>query len=156
MVSNAPITTEIAARLRFAIVRTARRLRQEALGAEAAQLSPTLTAALSTVEHYGPLTPSELAERERIKRPTATRTVANLEAAGLIARTTDPADRRVSLVSTTAEGRALLKRIRGRKNAYIARRLRKLEADEIETLERAATILERMLDDDDAKDVRRP
>ena len=155
MVSNAPSTTEIAARLRFAIVRMARRLRQEALGAEAAQLSPTLTAALSTVHHYGPLTPSELAERERIKRPTATRTIASLEAAGLIERTTDPADRRVSLVSATADGRALLKRIRGRKNAYIARRLRNLEADELETLERAATILERMLDDDGAKDVRR-
>ena len=125
-------------------------MRQEALGAEPGELSPTLTAALATVEHHGPLTPSELAERERVKRPTATRTVAKLDAAGLIGRTPDPADGRACLVSTTPAGRALLKRIRGRKNAYIARRLRHLDRDEVETLERAADILERMLDEEAA------
>ena len=62
------------------IVRTARRLRQEAGG----ELSPTLTAALATIERNGPLTPSELAARERIQRPTATRVVARLEEAGLV------------------------------------------------------------------------
>jgi DNA-binding MarR family transcriptional regulator len=147
METISPDTTEIAARLRLSVVRMARRLRQEALGAEAgATLSPTLTAALATVENHGPLTPSELAERERVKRPTATRTIAALEDAGLVERAGDPADGRASLVSTTAEGRALLKRLRGRKNAYIARRLRDLPADDIAVLERAAGILERMLD----------
>ena len=149
MVSTSPIVTDVAARLRFAIVRTSRRLRQEALGAEAAGLSPTLTAALATVVNHGPLTPSELAKRERIQRPTATRTVANLEAAGLVQRTPDPEDGRACIVSATGEGNALLKRIRSRKNAYIARRLRKLDPDELETLERAAVILERMLEDED-------
>src|SRR5919199_543338 len=62
-------TDELAAQLRLAITRTARRLRQEAGGA----LSPSQTAALSTVERHGPLTPSELATRERIQRPTVTR-----------------------------------------------------------------------------------
>jgi DNA-binding MarR family transcriptional regulator len=146
MVITSPPLTDTAARLRLAIVRTARRMRQEALGAERGELSPTLTAALATVEHHGPLTPSELAERERVKRPTATRTVARLEAGGLVARTPDPGDGRAYLVSTTPPGRALLKRIRGRKNAYLARRLRGLEPDEVETLERAADILERMLE----------
>ena len=147
MAITSPPLTDTVARLRLAIVRTARRMRQEALGAERGELSPTLTAALATVEHHGPLTPSELAERERVKRPTATRTVARLEAEGLVERTSDPADGRASIVSTTPAGRALLKRMRGRKNAYLARRLRGLEADEVETLERAAEILERMLDE---------
>ena len=62
-------------------MRTARRLRQEAGG----ELSPSLTAALSTVERHGPLTPSEVAARERIQRPTATRVLARLEEEGLIA-----------------------------------------------------------------------
>jgi DNA-binding MarR family transcriptional regulator len=146
MAITSPPLTDTASRLRLAIVRTARRMRQEALGGERGALSPTLTAALATIEHHGPLTPSELADRERVKRPTATRSVARLEAEGLVARTPDPADGRASLVSTTAAGRALLKRIRGRKNAYIARRLRDLEADEVATLERAAEILERMLE----------
>ena len=155
MRSTVPSTTDIAARLRLAIVRTARRLRQEALGAEdGPSLSPTLTAALATVENHGPLTPSELAERERIKRPTATRTIACLEDSGLVERTADPTDGRVSLVSATAEGRALLKRLRGRKNAYIARRLRDLPADEIATLAQAAEILERLLEHEDLKERR--
>lgn len=149
MVTTAPATTETAARLRLAIVRTARRLRQEAASAEHnATLSPTLMAALATIEMHGPLTPSELAERERVKRPTATRTLANLEAAGLVERTADPDDGRGCLVSATGEGRSLLKRLRGRKNAYIARRLTRLDSDEVEILERAAGLLERMLEDD--------
>ena len=76
---------ESAARLRFAIVRTARRLRQEAAGT-GTELSPTAASTLATVERHGPLTPSELAEIERIKRPTATRTLRVLEEAGLVDR----------------------------------------------------------------------
>jgi DNA-binding MarR family transcriptional regulator len=146
--TSTAVSTEVASRLRLAIVRTARRLRQEASEAEGgAELSPTLTAALSTIEHNGPLTPSELADRERIRRPTATRIVSTLEANGLVARTGDPSDRRASLISATAEGKALMKRLRGRKNAYIAKRLRKLDDGEIRTLDRAAEILERMLEE---------
>jgi len=141
--------SETAARLRLAIARTARRLRQEALGPEpATELSPTLTAALATVEAHGPLTPSELAERERVQRPTATRIVARLVELGLAARSADPADGRSALVSVTPAGRALLRRLRKRKNAYLARRLRELDAAEVATLERAAGILERLLDEE--------
>jgi DNA-binding MarR family transcriptional regulator len=140
---------EVASHLRFAVTRSARRLRQEALGAEGAgELSPTLAAALATVEVHGPLTPSELAERERVKRPTATRVVSRLEELGLVTRTPDPSDGRGCLVATTAAGRALLRRLRTRKNAYLARRLRHLEPDEVATLEHAAEILERMLADE--------
>src|SRR5262249_2503101 len=106
--------TEAAARLRLAIVRTARRLRQEAAGAGGAELSPTSPAALATVERHGPLTPSELAEIERIKRPTATRTLRQLEEGGLVDRTRDPADGRSALLSINAVGRERLRRLRGR------------------------------------------
>jgi DNA-binding MarR family transcriptional regulator len=140
-------TGALAGRLRLAIVRTSRRLRQQALGGEGGEISPTLSAALATVDVHGPLTPSELAEREGVKRPTATRTIANLESLGLIARTPDPSDGRGCLVSATAAGRALLKRMRTRKNAYLASRIRDLPADELETLEHAAEILERLLED---------
>ena len=70
------IPERVAGRLRLAITRTARRLRQEA----GPELSPSQASALATVERHEPLTPSELAERERVKRPTATRVIANLEA----------------------------------------------------------------------------
>ena len=107
-------------------------------------MTPTSTAALATIERHGPLTPSELAEIERVKRPTVTRTLACLEREGLVERTPDPADGRSSLVSVNAAGRERLRRLRGRKNAYLARRMRDLPAAEVETLERAAEILERM------------
>jgi DNA-binding MarR family transcriptional regulator len=148
--TSGAVNTEVAARLRLAIVRTARRLRQEAYEAESgAELSPTLTSALATVERHGPLTPSELADRESIRRPTATRIIASLEAAGLVDRMPDPADGRAALVSATREGSALLKRLRSRKNAYIAKRLKRMDAAEVEALERAAEIFERMLEKGD-------
>jgi DNA-binding MarR family transcriptional regulator len=137
--------TDSAARLRMAIVRTSRRLRQEAAGG-VGELTPTSAAALATVERHGPLTPSELAEIERVKRPTATRTLGVLSEAGLVERTRDPEDGRSALVSITAAGRDRLRRLRGRKNAYLARRMRDLPAADLETLDRAAAILEDILE----------
>jgi DNA-binding MarR family transcriptional regulator len=138
--------TDSAARLRMAIVRTARRLRQEAAGG-GAELTPTSASALATVERHGPLTPSELAEIERVKRPTATRTLRVLEEAGLLDRAPDPDDGRSALVSVNAAGRERLRRLRGRKNAYLARRMRDLPASDLEALERAAAILEQILEE---------
>jgi len=129
------------------IVRTSRRLRQEATGA-VGELTPTSAAALATVERHGPLTPSELAEIERVKRPTATRTLRVLCDADLVERTPDPEDGRSAVVSITAAGRERLRRLRGRKNAYLARRMRDLPAEDLATLERAAEILERILEDE--------
>jgi DNA-binding MarR family transcriptional regulator len=139
--------TDSASRLRLGIVRTARRLRQEA-ASEATGLTPTSTAALATIDRYGPLTPSELAKLERVQRPTVTRTLGCLEREGLVERTPDPADGRSSLVSVNAAGRERLRRLRGRKNAYLARRMRGMPTADIEALERAAEILERMLEDE--------
>jgi DNA-binding MarR family transcriptional regulator len=125
-------------------VRTARRLRQEA----GSELSPSLNAALATVERHGPLTPSEVATRERIQRPTATRVLARLEEQGLIERMRDPRDGRSSLVTATSAGRELLAEVRTRKTAFLASRIETLTADERATLQRAADILETMLQDD--------
>src|SRR4051794_26277518 len=136
------VNEDLSPRLRLAITRTARRLRQEA----DAGLSPSLTAALATLERHGPLTPSRLAEIERIQRPTVTRLLARLEEDGLVDRMADPDDRRVSHVAVTKEGRALVKKLRSRKNAYLSKRLRHLEDEELETLERATAILERILE----------
>ena len=134
----------VAGRLRLGVTRTARRLRQEA----GADLSPSQAAALATIERHGPLTPSELADRERIKRPTATRVIAHLEGAGLVGREVDPADARSAKLQITAAGRSLVQRLRRRKTAYLTRRLSALAPDEVETLDRAADLLERMLAED--------
>jgi DNA-binding MarR family transcriptional regulator len=148
MTTNVDIPlSERAAHLRTAIVRTARRLRQEA-AAETTGLTPTSVAALATIERHGPITPSEIAGIERVKRPTITRTLGCLEREGLIDRATDPQDGRSSLISVNGAGRERLRRLRGRKNAYLAKRMREMSAEEVETLERAAEILERMREGD--------
>lgn len=123
-------------------------MRQEA--GTGTELSPTLSAALSTIERDGPLTPSALAASERVQRPTATRIVSNLEAAGLVQREADPDDGRVTRVRVTAAGRTLMKRVRSRKNQYLSRQLRRLEPGELATLEAAAEILERLLAEEPA------
>jgi DNA-binding MarR family transcriptional regulator len=135
---------ETAARLRLVIGRAARRMRQEA----GTELRPSTASALVTVELHGPLTPSELADVERVKRPTATRILRGLEEEGLVQRTPDPKDGRSALISITPEGRERLRRLRQRKNAYLARRMRDLDAAEVAALERAAEIIERLLESD--------
>ena len=142
--TDAQTLEETAAHLRLVINRAARRMRQEA----GTEMRPSRASALVTVELHGPLTPSELAEIEGVKRPTATRILRGLEGEGLIERTPDPNDGRSALISITPEGRERLRRLRRRKNAYLARRMRGLEAADVESLERSAQILEQLLEGD--------
>ena len=136
--------TEQAARLRLAVSRMARRLRQEA----PTDLGPASIAALATIERSGPLTPSEIARIEGIQRPTATRVLARLVEADLVRRTADPADGRCSIVQITGDGRKALTRLRKRKTAYLARKMRALPDDDVAMLARAAEILEQVLEED--------
>jgi DNA-binding MarR family transcriptional regulator len=132
------------ARLRLAITRLARRLRQQ--GETAA--SPTQLAVLATVERDGPITLGALAAVERVQPPTITAAVGRLDQRGLVRRLTDPDDGRVARVEITPEGRQLLEQSRSRKTAYLERRLATLTSDERDALERAAEILERVLEED--------
>lgn len=133
---------ESASRLRLAVTRTARRLRQEAAVGD---LTPTTAAALASIERHGPLTPGELADIEKVKRPTVTRTLGRLAELGLVDRAADPADRRSSLVCINHEGRRRLKQLRQRKNTFLAKRMRVLDPGELATLERASELLEQIL-----------
>jgi DNA-binding MarR family transcriptional regulator len=135
-----PDTAALAARLRLGVTRLARKLRQEAEPG----ITPSMLAALSSVERQGPLTMRELCVAEQVQPPSMTRIVAALAQAGLVAREADADDRRVVWVRVTSEGRRLLDRSRRRKEAYLARALRTLDPDEVATLEDAAALLERL------------
>ncbi|MGQ0803292.1 MAG: MarR family winged helix-turn-helix transcriptional regulator [Actinomycetota bacterium] len=130
-------------RLRLVVTRLARRLRQQA----EAPISPTQSAALATIERRGPLTLGELAEIERVQPPTITAAVGRLGAQGLVERQRDPEDRRVARVHVTKSGRKLLEETRSRTSAYLERRVGELSDRDRATLERAAAILERLLED---------
>ena len=138
-----PVTAPaLPSRLRMVVTRLARRLRQQT-GAAA---SPTQLAALATIERDGPLTLGALAAIERVRPPTITAAVGRLEERGLVRRRIDARDRRVARVEITPQGRRLLAQSRSRKTAYLERQLAALTADERDTLERAAEILERLLE----------
>jgi DNA-binding MarR family transcriptional regulator len=142
--SRPPTVPEVASRLRLAVTRTARRMRQES----DPSLSPTQTAALATIERRGPLTPSELASIERVQRPTISRVAARLVEAGLVERLPDELDRRGARLRVTDEGRRRLRELRSRKTAYLAERIERLGPEERDLLMRASDLLERLLEED--------
>ena len=74
--------------------------------------------------------------------------VTALEAQGLVTRSVDSTDRRVSLVAVTPRGRLRLQRSRNRKTAYLASRLGDLDDHQLQVLTEAAGILEHLLEAD--------
>ena len=135
---------DLASQVRLSVFRLARKLRREG----DADVSPTLLAALSTVERHGPMTAGSLAAHEQIRKPTCTRVIASLLERGLIERTVDPLDGRVTWVQTTPAGRKVLQRVRTRHTEYLARRMKRLSAGELATLEDAARIMERLTEEE--------
>ncbi len=130
----------LASHLRLSVFRASRTLRRESQ----AGVSPTLLAALSTIERHGPMRPGDLATHEQVRKPTVTRILAVLVAEGFVERTPDPVDRRVSWVQLTPAGRGLMRAVRRRSDRYLAQRLRRLDPEDLATLERAAGILDRV------------
>jgi DNA-binding MarR family transcriptional regulator len=138
------VDPETVARLRLAVMRLARRLRQQAEpGVSASQL-----AALSTLDVRGPMTLGELAARERVQPPSMTPVVARLEGLGLVDKKIDADDRRIVWVSLSRAGKKLVARNRTRRNAYLVKRLGSLEDAELEAVRNALPVLERLLEED--------
>ena len=136
----------LATALRISVSRLARRLRAQrtASGMTEAVLSETQLAALSALEKHQAMTPGELAEHEKVQPPSMTRVIAVLEERSLVLRSPHPTDRRQVILTVTEEGRAVVQRVRRRKDAWLARRLAELTADERATLRAAVPILEKL------------
>jgi DNA-binding MarR family transcriptional regulator len=80
-------------------------------GPAASDLSPTDAALLEYLTRHGPLRLSDLAVQWGVNKSTMNPQVGRLEARGLVDRRPDPTDRRASLLSTSADGRELQRRI---------------------------------------------
>ena len=138
-----PDTAAIAARLRLSATRLARQLRQES----DAGLSPSQLSALATIERHGAMTLGALAEQERVAPPSVTKVVAKLEAAGLVVRRLDEADRRVAWVSTTPPGSARLAKIRQRKTMWLSAQIAQLDDTQRRRLADALDVLDALTAD---------
>jgi DNA-binding MarR family transcriptional regulator len=142
--SAALTDAEIAARLRLSATRLARRLRKEA----GSGLSPSQGSALAAVHNHGPLTLGALAEHERVAPPTITKVVAFLESEGLVVRSADPTDGRVSRVTTTRAGDDLVEESRRRKTAWLTTQVGQLPTDEQARLADALDVLDHLCEQD--------
>ena len=102
-------------------------------------------AALASIQRHPQVTPTRLAEIEGVKRPTITRVINHLLDAGMISRIPDPDDGRSCRIELTPPGAEYLDEHRSRKSAYLARLLDSLPEEDVETLNRAAEILNEAL-----------
>ena len=104
---------ERAERVYVWVQHVARRLRASDL--ELGLTPARFSALASLVFHGGPMNLAQLARFERVRPPTITRLVRELERDGLVTRRPDPDDGRAWRVAVTAAGRRLVERSRGRK-----------------------------------------
>ena len=132
---------EVAERLRLVVARLARLLRQQDQGG----FGPTMTAALASVAKFGPITFGELATRESVAPPTITKVVEKMVASGLVTRTADAHDRRVSRLVITPAGQDQLEDTRHRRAEWLRARLGELDSDELALVMAATGPLEKLI-----------
>lgn len=110
---------ELAARLRLALARITRRLRQHT----PQSLSSSQVSTLASVEELEPVRLSDLAVVEGVSLPTQSRVVASLEQHRLLVRKPDPDDGRAAQLHITAQGRERLEQLRTERSAFLVERL---------------------------------
>ena len=132
---------ELADELRPALLRLARELRKETeqLGVTSRQVT-----LLWLVRARPGTSMRELAAEERISAPSLSGHVDRLERLGLIERVRATDDRRRVGLRLTAEGVKLLRRVRSRRTTWLAERLSRLDADELDGIARALPALHRL------------
>ena len=133
---NAQQLTRMATDLRLACMRISRRIRYES----SHDVAPHQFSVMCRLEE-APRTPGELAEIERVAKPSMTRTVGALVDRGLVLRQDDPLDGRSVILSLSEEGRRSVKAIRRKRDAWMASRVARLTPEEQDVLARATEIL---------------
>jgi DNA-binding MarR family transcriptional regulator len=139
----ANVETSSGARLRLALSRVLRTLRRHG----ESSLTASQVSALSTLEDFGAMRISTIASYESLGAPAATRVVASLEELGLVLRTSDPDDKRASLIELTDLGRSTLSELWRKRTLDIDTMLERLTPKERATIEAALPALEKIARD---------
>src|ERR1700675_2514515 len=139
-------TLAIADRLRPVLLRVGRELRREA---RQVGVSPEQVSLLVGIKYSPGIGVRDLAARERVSPPALSNHVDRLERDGLVSRTPDASDRRRVGLTLTDEGQRVLRRVRSRRTAWLATRLRGLPPDELDAVEAAIEPLSRLLREDE-------
>jgi DNA-binding MarR family transcriptional regulator len=139
-------TVAIADALRPVLLRVGRELRREA---RAVGISPEQVSLIVAIKYQPGIGIRDLATRERISAPALTKHIDRLERDGLVVRTPHPGDRRRIGLTLTEEGQRVLRRVRSRRTAWLATRLRGLDPDELSAVEAAIGPLSRLLKEEE-------
>jgi DNA-binding MarR family transcriptional regulator len=141
-------TVTVADALRPTLLRIGRELRREA---RAVGVSPEQVSLLVAIKYARGIGVRELAGHERISPPAMTKHVDRLERDGLVTRTPSAADRRRVGLTLTEEGQRVLRRVRSRRTAWLATRLRGLTPQELTALAAAVEPLSRLLHEEEGR-----
>ncbi|MET8769057.1 MarR family transcriptional regulator [Streptomyces sp. NPDC004658] len=121
-----------------------RHLEQRDLG-----VTPAQSRLLRTLAHYGsPPRMADLAERLEVVPRAVTTLVDGLEASGKVRRVPDPANRRVTRIELTDDGRATLRELRGARRSAAEEILAPLTEKERQVL---GVLLDTLIDGDAAQ-----
>lgn len=104
-------------------------------------VSLTQLSALNALANDGPLTPGQLAARERVQPPSMTRVIASLADLGLVRRAPHPTDGRQVIVSLSDEGEQLITGEAAAREAWLRGKLAELTEEQRSTLNGAVGIL---------------
>ena len=132
---------ELAALLRPSLLRLTRLVRNQRV-----DTSVTLTqlSAMGTLRKRGPMSPGDLAACERVQPPSMTKVLASLEEKGLVRRAPHASDRRQAVITLTDRGLELLDSERRARDAWLARRLAALTAEERARLRNIIPVLDKL------------
>jgi len=133
----------VANELRPVLLRLARELRKET---EQFGVTGRQVTLLWLVKRNPGLTLRALAEEEGISPPALSGHVDRLERAGLLSRVRSQVDRRRVGLEVTPAGERLLRRVRERRTAWLAERLRALEPAELQAIDAALPSLLRLVE----------
>ena len=137
--SQEPSRLEVADRLHSAAIHLLRHARKQDV---LARQGPARLSALSVLVFGGPMALGQLAAAEQVEAPTMSRIVAGLKRSGLAKIETDPKDARRIRVTATAKGERLLQQARTRRVKFVAEMLSVLRQPEMDTLLKAAELME--------------
>ncbi|MDP3892106.1 MarR family winged helix-turn-helix transcriptional regulator [Nocardioides sp.] len=130
----------LASQLRVSVARLSRRLRNER--DPDSTISVSGLSVLGVLFREGESTVGRLAEHERVRPPSMTRTVSCLVEDGYVVRRPHDTDGRQTVLTLSEKGEETVRVERRRRDAWLAVRLRELSPEERDVLRRAAPILE--------------
>jgi DNA-binding MarR family transcriptional regulator len=106
-------------------------------------LPPGESAVLASLDRDGPQSIAQLAEQRGVRHQTTAKIVAQLEAAGLVAKRSHPNDARMVLVRLTRSGTTALRRDRKARAGWLADAIRtQLSPKQRDRLGELVTVLE--------------